>query len=248
MLYVYLTAMGCEQSVDIKVDSDAHKRKIDPTEIANLDVYVSTLSSAVASGLVVVKEFGLVSGTCARVKGQGGLNAQEAADVKKWAIENTHESESAKSMAIAKLRTKAKRAGANAVLGLKVDMESNNWGNRSMTLATATGTACTLADMNAIVLLSPENCLYVDAPAAQPPREVNLPAGPLGIVFAQGSNIIAAVNETSPLRGIVGAGARVKAYAAPGCTEVDCTRLTDVEITALVAECRDQPGRRFVVY
>ena len=67
-------------------------------------------------------------------------------------------------------------------------------------------------------------------------------------MFAQGSNIIAAVNETSPLRGIVGAGARVKAYAAPGCTEVDCTRLTDVEITALVAECRDQPGRRFVVY
>ena len=26
------------------------------------------------------------------------------------------------------------------------------------------------------------------------------------------------------------------------------TRLTDAEITALVAECRDQPGRRFVVY
>ena len=159
--------MGCEQSVDIKVDSDAHKRKIDPTEIANLDVYVSTLSSAVASGLVVVKEFGLVSGTCARVKGQGGLNAQEAADVQKWAIRNTHESESAKSMAIAKLRTKAKQAGANAVLGLQVDMESNEWrfgkegrGLHSMTLATATGTACILADMNAIVLASPGNCLY----------------------------------------------------------------------------------------
>ena len=88
----------------------------------------------------------------------------------------------------------------------------------------------------------------LNSPAAQPPREVNLPTGPLGIVFAQGSNIIAAVNETSPLRGIVGVGARVKAYAAPGCTEVDCTRLTDAEITALVAECRDQPGRRFVVY
>ena len=164
--------MGCEQSVDIKVDSDAHKRKIDPTEIANLDVYVSTLSKPVASGLVVAKVIGVLTGTCACAKGHVGANGQggnpeNAADVQKWAIENTHESESAKSLAIAKLRTKAKRAGANAVLGLKVDMESNNWGNRSMTLATATGTACTLADMNAIVLLSPENCLYVDAPAAQ---------------------------------------------------------------------------------
>ena len=118
-----------------------------------------------------------------------------------------------------------------------------------MTLATATGTACTLADMNAIVLLSPEGCLSVDSPAAQPPR-ASISTGPLGIVFAQGSNIIAAVNETSPLRGIVGAGpARVQGdYAAPGCTEVDRTRLTGVELQrwSLNAETNPAAASSFI--
>ena len=157
--------MGCEQSVDISIDPDnaTEKRTINPAETADLDVYVSTLPSPVASGLVVVKELGLFTGTCVRVKGIGNLNPGNADDVHKWALENAFESESAKSMAIGKLRTKAKQAGANAVLGLKVDMEADAWPNtsRSMTLATATGTACVLADTNALLLPSAGKCMYV---------------------------------------------------------------------------------------
>mmetsp|Transcript_28463 Transcript_28463/g.66100 ORF Transcript_28463/g.66100 Transcript_28463/m.66100 type:complete len:162 (-) Transcript_28463:202-687(-) len=157
--------MGCEQSVDISIDPEktTEKRTVDPTETADLDVYVSTLSSPVASGLVVTKELGLVSGTCVKVKGRGNLNPMKAEDVQKWALENSFESEGAKLMAIGKLRTKAKQAGANAVLGMKVDMESEEWPNtsRSMTTATATGTACILADTNALVLASEGKCLYV---------------------------------------------------------------------------------------
>ena len=254
--------MGCEQSVDIKVDSDAHKRKIDPTEIANLDVYVSTLSSAVASGLVVVKEFGLVSGTCARVKGQGGLNAQEAADVKKWAIENTHESESAKSMAIAKLRTKAKRAGANAVLGLKVDMESNNWGNRSMTLATATGTACILADMNGVGQTMQVRPPGGGAPDAPPPKappasgfggalggavvEIALPTGALGIkmnsVVGARHAVITSVAPGSPCERLLGPGDQITALGGV-LGDVDCAGMTPSAITSALVAHKDTPGR-----
>ena len=269
MLYVYLTAMGCEQSVDIKVDSDAHKRKIDPTEIANLDVYVSTLSSAVASGLVVVKEFGLVSGTCARVKGQGGLNAQEAADVKKWAIENTHESESAKSMAIAKLRTKAKQAGANAVLGLQVDMESNEWrfgkegrGLHSMTLATATGTACILADMNGVGQTMQVRPPGGGAPDAPPPKappasgfggalggavvEIALPTGALGIkmnrVVGARHAVISSVAPGSPCERLLGLGDQITALGGV-LGDVDCAGMTPSAITSALVAHKDTPGR-----
>ena len=256
--------------MDIKVDSDAHKRKIDPTEIANLDVYVSTLSSAVASGLVVVKEFGLVSGTCARVKGQGGLNAQEAADVKKWAIENTHESESAKSMAIAKLRTKAKRAGANAVLGLQVDMESNEWrfgkegrGLHSMTLATATGTACILADMNGVGQTMQVRPPGGGAPDAPPPKappasgqfggalggtvvEIALPTGALGIkmnsVVGARHAVITSVAPGSPCERLLGPGDQITALGGV-LGDVDCAGMTPSAITSALVAHKDTPGR-----
>ena len=262
--------MGSEQSVDIKVDSDAHKRKIDPTEIANLDVYVSTLSSAVASGLVVVKEFGLVSGTCARVKGQGGLNAQEAADVQKWAIRNTHESESAKSMAIAKLRTKAKQAGANAVLGLQVDMESNEWrfgkegrGLHSMTLATATGTACILADMNGVGQTMQVRPPGGGAPDAPPPKappasgqfggalggavvEIALPTGALGIkmnsVVGARHAVISSVAPGSPCERLLGLGDQITALGGV-LGDVDCAGMTPSAITSALVAHKDTPGR-----
>jgi hypothetical protein len=63
--------MGCAASSDITVDGEelaAQRSKIDPMETADLDVYVSTLSSPVASGLVIVQELGLITGTFMRAK------------------------------------------------------------------------------------------------------------------------------------------------------------------------------------
>lgn len=72
--------MGCTQS-DLTVDGEelaAQRSNIDPKETADLDVYVSTLSSPVASGLVVVQELGLITGTFMRAKARQQMVRQAA--------------------------------------------------------------------------------------------------------------------------------------------------------------------------
>ena len=68
-----------------------------------------------AAGVQIVQEYGLISATFTRIK------ASATFSLAKWASDNAVEAESARAMALGKLRTKAKAAGANAV----VDIASN---------------------------------------------------------------------------------------------------------------------------
>ena len=98
---------------------------------------------------------------------------------------NAVEAESARALAIGKLRTKAKKAGANAVLGLKVDIESDSYGQGTLgsTLVIAQGTACvvaveaqpvaTLAD--AITFATPGQCLYTGVYQQGEPFQMAVP-------------------------------------------------------------------------
>ena len=77
----HILAMGCAASSDLTVDGEelaAQRTNIDPQETADLDVYVSTLSSPVASGLVVVQELGLITGTFMRAKMRNQMVRQAA--------------------------------------------------------------------------------------------------------------------------------------------------------------------------
>jgi uncharacterized protein YbjQ (UPF0145 family) len=135
---------GCE-SVDVSVDPEqaAKGRPKDPVETENLDIYVSTLGSPMVAGLVVVKEFGLVTGSFVKSKCGTFQSPQE------WVNSNALEAEKARSVAVGNVRKKAKEAGANAVIGLKIDVESTTRGQGSewsMTYVVATGTAVLLSD------------------------------------------------------------------------------------------------------
>jgi hypothetical protein len=101
-----------------------------------------------------------------------------------WVTTNAIEAESARALAIGKLRSKAKRAGANAVLGLKVDIESDTYaGTLGSTLVIAQGTACVVAVQaqpvatleDAITFASPGQCLYTGVYSAQEPAQMAVP-------------------------------------------------------------------------
>lgn len=95
------------------------------------------------AGLVVVKEFGLVTGSFVKSKCGTFQSPQE------WVNSNALEAEKARSVAVGNVRKKAKEAGANAVIGLKIDVESTTRGQGSewsMTYVVATGTAVLLSD------------------------------------------------------------------------------------------------------
>ena len=80
-------------------------------------------------------------------------------------------------------------------------------------------------------------------------REVELPAGALGLVFENGSTQVKQVREGSALRGLVHPGERIVAFAHAG-GRVDCTsgwESTDAGLAALLNTHKDEPGRRLTV-
>ena len=112
-----------DTAVDVSLDGDqisAMRKAVDPAEVADLDVYVSSLDTPRHPGVEVVKEFGLVTATYTRVKKSRAYTGSYAERVQQWAAENALETETARAMAIGKLRSKAKAAGANAVLALSL--------------------------------------------------------------------------------------------------------------------------------
>ena len=166
--------------LDVSVDGEAlaaSRTDINPLEFADLDVYVSTLTSLASPNLRVACELGYISATYTRCKQRrlvGGMQSM----ITQWVAESAMEAESARALAMGKLRSKAKQAGANAILGVKIDIEGDSVGNGSLsyTLVVATGTAVIVepasgsvpegqpVSLNAIggivVPESPDQCLY----------------------------------------------------------------------------------------
>ena len=107
--------------------------------INDLDIFLST--TEVIGDMQVIKNFGMVSttytGTRSRFS-QGNYNmatviANSAAGV-----------ESVRSHALASLRARAKLIGANAVIGVRIDLENTEFGGDTISVAIATGTAVLL--------------------------------------------------------------------------------------------------------
>ena len=172
------------ESADVSLDGDAisaMRKDIDPAEVADLDVYVSSLTAPSFPGVLVVKEFGLVSSTFTRVKKAKAYTGKYEERVQQWAAENALEAETARAMAIGKLRTKAKAAGANAIFGLALDCENEQAergpggvgiGAVGLTMMIATGTAVQLGgDLSGLVLaLDDKHCLYAGPYERNPTR------------------------------------------------------------------------------
>ena len=153
-----------QRTVDIAIDGAelAKQQGTDPKETVDIDIYVTTLNAPAAPGLHVVREMGLVSATYTRAK-----QKLHTINVKQWVVENALEAESARALAIASLRTKAKQAGANAVLGIKLDLEGDSLGAMSYTLVTASGTAVVLADSSGATDLVPVEAVVIAQDATQ---------------------------------------------------------------------------------
>jgi len=143
-----------DNSVDISVDDTqlAAARTFEPQELADLEVYCSTLPHPVAPDLRIVKELGFVSSTYVRVKmrNSGGL--------KSYITQQAIEAESARSLAIGKLRSKAKNAGANAIFGIKLELETDG----PSTMVIASGTAVVIQGNASVIFpATPQQALYL---------------------------------------------------------------------------------------
>ena len=86
-----------------------------------------------------------------------------------------------------------------------------------------------------------------EAPTPRQPkivvRDIELPTGPLGMVFAPDSATITTVRETSAVQGKVHAGERIVALVRPGLGKVDCTGMNGATLTEMLVAFKDQPGR-----
>lgn len=141
-------------SVDITVDDTqlAAARTFQPQELADLEVYCSTLPHPVAPDLRVVKELGFISSTFVRVKWRSSGN------IKSYVTQQAIEAESARSLAIGKLRSKAKNAGANAIFGIKMELETDG----PSTMVVASGTAVVVQGNASVIFpATPEQALYL---------------------------------------------------------------------------------------
>ena len=87
---------------------------IDNKSLVHPEIFVSTLGSCLEPGINVVKDHGYITSTVLKCKHGGGGGMQA------WLAQEMAEAEKGRALAIAKLRTKAAAAGANAILGLKV--------------------------------------------------------------------------------------------------------------------------------
>jgi uncharacterized protein YbjQ (UPF0145 family) len=124
--------------VSTTVDPDYHKTN-DESTTKDLDIFMSTTD--VIGDMQVRKNFGMVSSTYAGTKDRnlGMVN---------WPIlvGNIADGvELVRSNALAGLRSKAKMIGANAVIGVRIDVENTDIGIRSISVAVATGTAVLLS-------------------------------------------------------------------------------------------------------
>jgi uncharacterized protein YbjQ (UPF0145 family) len=89
----------------------------------DMDVFVSAMPSAPA-GNNIVEDFGLITMVVAkhRFTFQGNVGIQKILE------RDMAEAERARALALAKLRSKAKSIGANAVLAIKLDAEESKYG------------------------------------------------------------------------------------------------------------------------
>jgi len=118
------------------VDAEKAIQNIKQDEIVfmNLDVFISTLDKCHQEGIHVVSDYGFITANnCTRKVFDGNLLTSVAIA-----------SETARSLALANLRLKAKSIGANAVLGLKLDIENDDLGRAKFTNVVAMGTAVKL--------------------------------------------------------------------------------------------------------
>ena len=170
------------ENADVSLDGDAlaaMRKAIDPAEVADLDIYVSSLNAPRVPGVEVVKEFGLITATYTRVKKVQSYQGSYEQRVRQWAAENALEAETARALALGSLRSKAKSAGANAILSLAWDCETEEGpggpgglGGVGMTIMIATGTAVLLAGDLSGLALPPDDkhCLYAGAYERYPGR------------------------------------------------------------------------------
>ena len=119
----YDTICGCCQvpkQVERTVTSD--QIEMGAETYNDMDVFVSALSSAPA-GNSIAEDYGLITMVVAKhritLPGEG---------IQKLLERDMAEAERARALAIAKLRTKAKSVGANAVLAVKLDAEESKYG------------------------------------------------------------------------------------------------------------------------
>jgi uncharacterized protein YbjQ (UPF0145 family) len=105
--------------------------ELDASCFERTDVYVSTLGDIKMPGACIVRELGCVTATVLKQKGRGqnGMAQMYAAELA--------EAEKCRALAISKLRQKAGAAGGNAILGLKLDLESAIF-NSSIVVANGT--------------------------------------------------------------------------------------------------------------
>ena len=75
-------------------------------------------------------------------------------------------------------------------------------------------------------------------------RTVELPTGPLGVVFVDGSTKIKELREGSAIAGKVHVGECVSKVKRPGFDEkVDCSKMTGTELSEILVADKDSPGR-----
>lgn len=130
----------CTDNVIVSTGVDPDYRKTnDASTTKDLDIFLSTTD--VIGDMHVKKNFGMVSSTYAGTKDKNvGFIT--------WPVlvGNIADGvELVRSNSLAGLRSKAKMIGANAVIGVRIDVENTDIGLRTVSVAVATGTAVFLS-------------------------------------------------------------------------------------------------------
>jgi uncharacterized protein YbjQ (UPF0145 family) len=142
---VYEERPDCCCFIPIKVDvlvststDPTFRKPLDKDTLNDLDVFLSTTD--VIGDMQVIKNFGMVSATHTGTKSR-----QQSYGIPEMIANSAAGAESVRAHAFASLRARAKLIGANAVLGVKIDLESTDHGWHTISVAIATGTAVLLS-------------------------------------------------------------------------------------------------------
>jgi uncharacterized protein YbjQ (UPF0145 family) len=124
------TCCCCTVPVEVTVTDEGVG--LDSSCFERTDIYISTLGDIKMPGATIKRELGCVTATVLKQRGHaggGGMAGMYAAELA--------EAEKCRALAISKLRLKAGNAGGNAILGLKLDLESALF-NSSIVVANGT--------------------------------------------------------------------------------------------------------------
>ena len=124
--------MGCGSSAQVAT-ADSTERKIDVDEQADSDVFVTPLATANGGSFV---DLGLVTTTYVQCR-IGARSGDLSATITKYG----NDTDKARAMSLAKLRTRCKQMGGNAILSVRFDVETQG----AIKICVATGAAVILA-------------------------------------------------------------------------------------------------------